>query len=72
MDARLRRALPRARVASYASTGSEAFVSRDGRTTFALAYPTPDADSTFGENTAAEKRRARCSWVPGWAAHRST
>ena len=56
VDARLRRALPRARVASYASTGSEAFVSRDGRTTFALAYPTPDADSTFGENTAAEKR----------------
>ena len=31
-------ALPRARVASYASTGDRAFVSQDGRTTFALVY----------------------------------
>ncbi|HSD80488.1 MAG TPA: hypothetical protein VLB47_07500, partial [Solirubrobacteraceae bacterium] len=39
VDARLRRALPQARIASFASTGSRAFVSRDGRTVFALAYP---------------------------------
>jgi RND superfamily putative drug exporter len=32
------RALPRARVASYASTHDRAFVSDDGRTTFALVY----------------------------------
>jgi len=32
-------ALPGSRVASYASTGSRAFVSADGRTTFALVYP---------------------------------
>ena len=32
-------ALPRARVVSYASTGARAFVSADGRTTFALVYP---------------------------------
>jgi putative drug exporter of the RND superfamily len=31
-------ALPEARVASHASTGDRAFVSRDGRTTFALVY----------------------------------
>jgi RND superfamily putative drug exporter len=35
---RVRKALPAARVASYASTGDRAFVSRDGRTTFALVY----------------------------------
>lgn len=31
-------ALPGARIASYASTGDRAFVSHDGRTTFALVY----------------------------------
>src|SRR3954447_3544392 len=55
LDARLRRALPGARIVSYASTGDPAFVSRDRHTTFALAYPTPDADATFGENPRAEK-----------------
>jgi RND superfamily putative drug exporter len=35
---KVRAALPRTRVASYASTGDRAFVSRDGRTTFALVY----------------------------------
>jgi putative drug exporter of the RND superfamily len=55
VDADLRRALPGARIASYTSTGDRAFVSRDGRTTFALAYPTPDPHSTFGGNPRAEK-----------------
>jgi RND superfamily putative drug exporter len=55
IDARLRRALPGARIASYASTGDRAFVSKDQRTTFALIYPTPDPDSAFGENLKAEK-----------------
>jgi RND superfamily putative drug exporter len=55
LDARLERALPRARVVSYASTGDEAFVSKDGRTTFALVYPRADPDSAFGENPKAEK-----------------
>jgi len=32
-------ALPGARIASYGSTGDRAYVSGDGRTTFALAYP---------------------------------
>ncbi|HET7046142.1 MAG TPA: MMPL family transporter [Gaiellaceae bacterium] len=36
---RVARALPGARVASYASTGDRAFLSADGRTTFALVYP---------------------------------
>ncbi len=46
---RIRRAVPGVRVASYASTGDRAFVSRDGRTTFMLAY-TPPKPGSFGEN----------------------
>src|SRR3954454_21186468 len=44
VDARLERALPGTRIASYSSTGSRAFVSSDGRTTFVLAYPQRDPD----------------------------
>jgi RND superfamily putative drug exporter len=59
LDARLERALPGARIASYASTGDRAFVSEDARTTFALIYPTPDPNSAFGENLQAEKTARR-------------
>jgi putative drug exporter of the RND superfamily len=52
--ARLQAALPGARIASYASTGSRAFVSKDGHTTFMLAYPLPDNEA-FGNNTKAAK-----------------
>jgi RND superfamily putative drug exporter len=55
LDARLERALPGSRIASYASTGDETFVSDDGRTTFAIVYPRPDPDSAFGENPEAER-----------------
>jgi putative drug exporter of the RND superfamily len=55
VDAQLQDALPGSRIASYATTGNEAFVSDDGRTTFALVYPPPDPDEQFGENPAAEK-----------------
>ncbi len=55
IDQRLSEALPEARIASYASTGDETFVSDDGTTTFAIIYPEPDPDSAFGENPAAEK-----------------
>ncbi|WP_249009311.1 MMPL family transporter [Conexibacter sp. DBS9H8] len=53
--ARLRTALPGARIASYASTHSPAFVSRDGQTTFLIADPLPDPHASFGVNTAAAK-----------------
>src|SRR5207249_1769945 len=56
VDARVQRALPRARVASYASTGDRGFVSPDGRTTFSIAYPPRDKSQTFGDNPKAEKR----------------
>ena len=55
VDARLEQGLPGARIASYASTGDEAFVSESGTTTFALVYPQPDPASQFGENPAAEE-----------------
>ncbi|MDQ3571227.1 MAG: MMPL family transporter [Actinomycetota bacterium] len=55
VEARLAEALPNSRIASYASTGDETFVSDDGGTTFAVVYPQPDPDSAFGENPAAEK-----------------
>src|ERR1700722_8266932 len=56
--ARLRAAIPGTRTASFASTGSRAFVSADGRTTFVLAYPPPDNEA-FGNNTRAAKTAAR-------------
>jgi putative drug exporter of the RND superfamily len=55
VDARLRKALPQSRIASYASTGSRAFVSGDGRTVFALAYPRPPTASDWDENPEAAK-----------------
>jgi putative drug exporter of the RND superfamily len=55
VDRRLDQAVPGARIASYASTGDEAFVSDDGRTTYAIAYPRPDPDSEFGFNPEAER-----------------
>jgi RND superfamily putative drug exporter len=56
----LARALPGARIAGYGSTGSDAFVSDDGRTAFTIAYPLPDPDQPFGDNPKAE-RRARAA-----------
>jgi RND superfamily putative drug exporter len=38
------------RVASYATTGDDVFVSEDGRTVYALVYP-KIPDTTFGEDT---------------------
>jgi putative drug exporter of the RND superfamily len=55
VDQRLARALPYARIASYASTGDRSFVAQDGRTTFAIVYPKPDPNSAFGENPDAAK-----------------
>ncbi len=55
LDQRLAKALPGARIASFASTGSDSFVSSDGRTTFAIVYPKPDPNSSFGENPDAAK-----------------
>ena len=55
VDKRLEHALPGARIASYANTGDQSFVSQDGRTTFAIVYPQPDPNSSFGDNPDAAK-----------------
>ena len=55
VDERLREAVPGARIASFASTGDRTFVSEDGRTAFALAYPPPDPHSQWGEAREAAK-----------------
>ncbi len=44
---RVSRALPGSHVASYATSGDRAFVSRDGRTTFAVVYPPFRPDRGF-------------------------
>ena len=55
IDKRVAHALPGARIASFASTGSRAFVSKDGRTTFVMVYPRPDSKTSFGDNPNGEK-----------------
>ncbi|HEX3452881.1 MAG TPA: hypothetical protein VHS26_06210, partial [Solirubrobacteraceae bacterium] len=59
VEARLEQALPGSRVASYATTGSRAFVSKDDRTTFILAYPRPDPKQAFNDNPEAAKAATR-------------
>jgi len=56
IDRQVLRTLPGTRLASYASTGDRAFVSKDGRTVFTLAYPPPDPDQAFNDNPKAEKK----------------
>jgi RND superfamily putative drug exporter len=55
LEDRAQRAVPRARVSGYGSTGSPAFLSKDGRTAFLVAYPPADPDEPFGGNPDAEK-----------------
>jgi RND superfamily putative drug exporter len=59
LEARLEHTLPGSRIAGYASTGNSAFVSKDGHTTFIVAYPPPDPTQAFENNPkAAEKASA--------------
>src|SRR3954463_8654515 len=39
LEKKVRQALPGARVTGYGSTGDDAFVSKDGRTAYVIAYP---------------------------------
>jgi RND superfamily putative drug exporter len=47
IDDRLHKALPGSRIASFTSTGDRTFVSDNGRTVFALAYPPTDPNSLW-------------------------
>ncbi|HVU79622.1 MAG TPA: MMPL family transporter [Gaiellaceae bacterium] len=51
---RIEHAVPGSRVASFATTGNRAFVSRDGRTTFLVAYPSGSLGG-FGQNPKAAR-----------------
>jgi putative drug exporter of the RND superfamily len=70
--ARAERAAPGTRVASYATTHSEAFVSDDGRTTYLLAYTPPGRSAFGGGNKQAAKaieRALRGTTVAGAPVH---
>ena len=56
LEARIERTLPGTRLASYASTHNASFISKDGRTTFMVAYPPPDPNQPFGDNPNAAKK----------------
>src|SRR5438445_6965537 len=43
-------------MAGFASTHGKTFVSRDGRTTFIVAYPRPDPKQAFNDNPEAAKK----------------
>ena len=55
LEQKAKQTIPGARVSGYGSTGSRAFVSKDGRTAFAVVYPPADPNSPFGGNPDAEK-----------------
>jgi putative drug exporter of the RND superfamily len=56
LEHKMAQVLPGARVAGYGSTGNQSFLSGDGHTAFAIAYPLPDPDQPFGDNPDAEKK----------------
>jgi putative drug exporter of the RND superfamily len=59
VEAQTRRTVPGIRVAGYASTRNPGFVSPDGRTTFVIAYPPPEAKEAFGNNPEAARHLSR-------------
>jgi putative drug exporter of the RND superfamily len=72
VEARLQAALPGSRTAGYASTGSSAFLSKDGRTTFIVSYPIPDSKQSFNNNPEAAKKATKAlagSTVAGAPVH---
>jgi RND superfamily putative drug exporter len=56
LEQKMAAVLPDSRVTGFGSTGNKSFVSQDGRTVFAIAYPKPDPSKSFGENPEAEKK----------------
>ena len=66
--AAIRQAVPGARIADYASTGNKAFVTRDGRSTFALVYTTPVTGFGGPDVTPAIQAALAAGLPPGWHA----
>ncbi len=59
VEAEVRKVIPGVRVAGYAGTHDPSFLSRDGRTTFIVAYPPPEPNESFGNNPEAAKHLTR-------------
>ena len=59
VEAAVRRAVPGARVAGWAGTHDPAFLSKDRRTTFVIAYPPPEPNESFGNNPEAARHLTR-------------
>ncbi len=55
LEARVAKTMPGGRIAGYAATGNDAFVSKDRRTSFIVAYPPADLKESFGNNPEAAK-----------------
>jgi len=66
--AAIRQAVPGARIADYASTGSPAFVTRDGRSTFALVYTAPVTGFGGPDTAPAIQAALARNLPPGWHA----
>ncbi|HEV2774096.1 MAG TPA: MMPL family transporter, partial [Solirubrobacteraceae bacterium] len=66
--AKVESALPQSRTASYASTGDRAFVSQDGRTTFALVYIPQLGGVAPGQEEARQAQAALANATVGGAA----
>jgi RND superfamily putative drug exporter len=64
----IRGAVPGARIADYASTGSRAFVTKDGRSTFALVYTAPVTGFGGPDVAPAIQAALNRTLPPGWHA----
>jgi len=62
----IRRAVPGARIADYASTGSRAFVTKDGQSTFALVYTAPVTGFSGPDVAPAIQAALNRALPPGW------
>jgi RND superfamily putative drug exporter len=56
VESHLEQVLPGTRLAGYASTHAQTFLSADRRTTFIVAYPPPDRTQAFEDNPKAAKK----------------
>jgi RND superfamily putative drug exporter len=66
--AAIRHAVPDIRISDYATTGSRAFVTRDGRTTFALVFTAPVTGFGGPDPSAAIARAVTSALPAGWHA----
>jgi RND superfamily putative drug exporter len=64
--AAIARAIPHIRIADYATTHNPAFVTKDGRSTFALVYTAPDTGIGAPSLAPAMERAVTATLSPGW------